>query len=295
MSEKKIDSFEPSSARLFYPIGSDIVCVKRSGSLHYRPACPLHNHDGYELLLILAGEANYYVETEGQILGAGELILNPAYSFHCANTEGLDSFDRIILNFKESYLKKLCTEQTDLHACFERISESRLNHLYLKPDEVHYFSLLTKRLTQILEHPSYGAELLTASLMIQILLFVNQKALDFPIPDAPETILPKIVSDTIDYINEHLSDDLSMMVLTEHLNHSSDYIGRRFRKVMGTTLQQFIIAKRITLAQKYLRERRTVTDACMLSGFSDYSNFSRCFSKHVGLSPREYQKRNVGL
>ena len=295
MSEKAIDSWEASSTRLFYPLGADIVCVRRSGPLHYQPACPLHNHDGYEILLILDGEANYYVESEGYILGAGELILNPAYSFHCANTEGLDSFDRIILNFKESYLKKLCTEQTDLHTCFERIPESKLNHLHLESDEVHLLSRLTKRLAQTLENPGYGADLLTASLMIQILLFLNQKALDFPVSDEPESILPKIVSDTIDYINEHLSDDLSMTVLSAQLNHSSDYIGRRFRKVMGTTLQQFIIAKRITLAQKYLREGRTVTDACMLSGFSDYSNFSRCFSKHVGLSPREYQKRNIGL
>ena len=41
MPEKKVDSFEPSSTRLFYPIGSDVVCVRRSGSLHYQPACPL--------------------------------------------------------------------------------------------------------------------------------------------------------------------------------------------------------------------------------------------------------------
>ena len=292
MPEKAMDSWEVST-RLFNALNTDILCERRSGPLIYHPAYPLHNHDGYEILLILDGKANYYVESEGQILGAGELVLNPAYSFHCANTEGLNSFDRIILNFKESYLQKLCTKETDLHACFERISESKLNHLHLKPDEVHFLSRLEKRLAQTLKNPGYGADLLVASLMIQILLFANQKALDFPVSDAPESILPKVVSDTIDYINEHLSDDLSMTVLSAQLNHSCDYIGRRFRKVMGTTLQQFIIAKRITLAQKHLQDGRTVTDACMLSGFSDYSNFSRCFSKHVGLSPREYQKRNI--
>ena len=54
-------------------------------------------------------------------------------------------------------------------------------------------------------------------------------------------------------------------------------------------IQQYIIEKRLTQAKKLLRMGKPPIDVCFLCGFNNYSNFSRTFSKHLKLSPKQYQ------
>lgn len=104
-------------------------------------------------------------------------------------------------------------------------------------------------------------------------------------------LMPGMIAHAISYINENLSGDLSLPAIVRQLHHNVDYISRCFKAVTGTTLQQFIITKRITLAQQYLRKGNPLCDACYLSGFGNYSHFSRCFTEHTGMSPKQYQKQ----
>lgn len=47
--------------------------------------------------------------------------------------------------------------------------------------------------------------------------------------------------------------------------------------------------KRAPQAKKLLRMGKPPIDVCFLCGFNNYSNFSRTFSKHLKLSPKQYQ------
>ena len=100
-------------------------------------------------------------------------------------------------------------------------------------------------------------------------------------------LMPGMIARAISYINENLS----LPAIARQLHHNVDYVSRYIKAVTGTTLQQFIIAKRITLAQQYLRKGNPLCDACYLSGFGNYSHFSRCFTEHTGMSPKQYQKQ----
>ena len=67
---------------------------------------------------------------------------------------------------------------------------------------------------------------------------------------------------------------------------SESYICRIFKQATGTTINQYITAKRISRAKILLAEGRTVTEACSLCGFGDYSNFLKSFTRAVGISPK---------
>jgi AraC-like DNA-binding protein len=55
------------------------------------------------------------------------------------------------------------------------------------------------------------------------------------------------------------------------------------------------LAQDITLAKSYLCEGFSITEACYQSGFSDYANFIRSFTKTVGISPGRFSRKNVRL
>lgn len=76
---------------------------------------------------------------------------------------------------------------------------------------------------------------------------------------------------------------LIMVQLNSHFTQSATM------KHTGITLQQFIIAKKVTLSCKLLREGYAPCDVCYMTGFNNYSNYSRTFSKQMGKSPKKYQ------
>ena len=59
-----------------------------------------------------------------------------------------------------------------------------------------------------------------------------------------------------------------------------------FRNVLGEAL-------RISIAKAVLNENGNVMEAFERSGFTDYSNFFKAFTKAVGVSPKKYASLSV--
>ncbi|MBQ0001102.1 MAG: helix-turn-helix domain-containing protein [Clostridiales bacterium] len=274
----------------FDALDTEIFCVRKNNPLPLYKEVTFHNHDGYEIWLVLNDGANYYVESQGKRLERGDLILISPYAFHYVESKQHDAvYERVFINMKESFFSKLGSSTSmNLKDCFTRTSDHALNLIHLTEEEIPFYLSLTDQLRANLDEPTSGSDLMVPALMTQILVFLNRKATE-------ETHIhfhndmPKIVKDCISYINDNLTEDISMNSISDHLHHNSDYINRRFKVFTGITVAQFILIKRITLAQKYLRQGTPPSDACYLCGFNNYSNFSRTFSKHTGFSPKQYQ------
>lgn len=87
------------------------------------------------------------------------------------------------------------------------------------------------------------------------------------------------VSKIIEYINEHLAEDLSYKVLSEVFYLSEKYLYKIFKNETGFTLSDYIKEQRIIMAQSILNAGGSAKTAAYSSGFKDYSAFYRCFLK----------------
>ena len=65
-----------------------------------------------------------------------------------------------------------------------------------------------------------------------------------------------------------------------------------FRRVTGQTTAQYILSVRIAAACAFLIRGMSVTEVCEKTGFENWSNFSRTFRHHVGMSPKQYAMHN---
>lgn len=95
------------------------------------------------------------------------------------------------------------------------------------------------------------------------------------------------------YIDERLTEKIVFGDLCEKFFLSKNALYRLFRDEFGTTVTEFIIQKRLQLAQKYLRSENdmNVSQISSACGFSDYNYFIRLFKKRFGVTPFQYRRQ----
>ncbi len=99
-----------------------------------------------------------------------------------------------------------------------------------------------------------------------------------------------VVDTVVEYVNLHLSEDLSVSQLANMAYVSPDHLTRSFKKRFGQTVTDYILQKRMTMAGELLRDRKmTITMVSDCVGFGNYSYFTEQFKKFYGKTPREYQ------
>ena len=100
---------------------------------------------------------------------------------------------------------------------------------------------------------------------------------------------PKIER-ALSYINEHLSEDLSVDTLAGQVYISKYHFMRRFKELTGCSVHQYITQKRLLAAARLLRAGVSAQNACARCGFQDYSAFQRAFRRQFGMTPRDILK-----
>ena len=94
-----------------------------------------------------------------------------------------------------------------------------------------------------------------------------------------------------EYIQEHLTQPLTLEEIAQKAGMSRSYFSTVFRQAYGITLWEYIVAKRIQYATGLLSEREyTILDVALRSGFNNTTNFNRAFRKLTGRTPTVYQQ-----
>ena len=95
-----------------------------------------------------------------------------------------------------------------------------------------------------------------------------------------------------DLIDRRYAEPLDLDVLARRAACSRYHFLRAFDAAYGQTPGRYLSGRRIERAQELLRSANlTVTEVCMLVGFSSLGSFSRRFRELVGCSPTEYRRR----
>ncbi len=108
-----------------------------------------------------------------------------------------------------------------------------------------------------------------------------------------ENDLPNDMIFAIDYINKHLSQNISISDISKAAFVSINTLERHFREKLNMSPSAFIKDKRLAYAAKLLREGKNVLDAAMESGFCDSSHFIVCFKEKFKMTPLAYRKKNI--
>jgi len=94
------------------------------------------------------------------------------------------------------------------------------------------------------------------------------------------------------YIENHISDDISLEYVAEHIGMSSVYFSKYFKQNTGKKYIEYIKEKRINLAMKYLSDPTLkINEICDMVGYKSMHHFLKVFKEHLGISPSDYRKK----
>ncbi len=98
-----------------------------------------------------------------------------------------------------------------------------------------------------------------------------------------------------DYMDRHFDEPLDLDQLASVAGVSKYHLVRSFEATYDETPMRYLTRRRIERAQDLLRHANlTVTEICMLVGFSSMGSFSARFKEVVGETPTAYRDRWAG-
>ncbi len=103
--------------------------------------------------------------------------------------------------------------------------------------------------------------------------------------------LPKYkLKQALEYINSHLSENVSLAAISEELGMSQYYFCRLFKQSTGATPHAYLISQRVERSKQLLKQRElTINVIAIECGFANPSHFAKHFKKHTGLSPKQFR------
>ena len=226
-----------------------------------------HLHSFYELILFIRGDVDYSIEGEMRHLEPGMMILIRPGTFHFATVNHDVSYERYVYKFPTYFVPD------GIH--------SKLGSSYPFYAPNRHIAERIKSLDEDFQH--FGKEdmyaLCKAKIIETLVYLTNSKQVNKEVKEEDVTMI------LIDYIENHIKEDLSLANIAADLHYSESYLSNRFKQTMKCSLMKYIRSKKIILAHAMIQEGKKASDVCEELGFNDYSTFYRAYVKETGMSP----------
>lgn len=101
----------------------------------------------------------------------------------------------------------------------------------------------------------------------------------------------RIIDETIAYINDNISEKITIDEICEALHVNKYYLCHLFKKITDMSIFEYIRERRLSIARKLLISdvELPISEVAMRSGFSSFSYFNQTFKKINGVTPGDYR------
>lgn len=243
----------------------------------------VHVHECCELFFCIAGGNSFLIDDKVYDISDGDIFVINQFEAHKVVPDKRELFSRYVMHIHPSFLYENSVGDVNLADCF--YTSGKVAKMSLSPVEV-------KRMTELFEairvDYDYGDEMYKKLRAVEILLETARLFSTHP-GSLSDEFSHKTVQLAIDYINRNYSSELTLDAVAKSAFVSANQLGRLFNCYCGTTVNKYIISKRITEAKKLLAGGHSVTETAFMCGFNDYANFIRAFKKAVGVPPGKYR------
>ncbi|WP_337099043.1 helix-turn-helix domain-containing protein [Paenibacillus sp. YIM B09110] len=249
-----------------------------------------HYHKQLELLLVLSGELDVYVEEEHFHIAAGDVVLIGASELHRDRSIGV--LDYIVLQFDLEQFYDQSTIPYMRYFSETQMPLSKANYIFhLNHSIKQQTASLTKEILEEATRKDTGYELAVSILIKQILLLLlrgdSRKVLTLQ-EDFDRTRLRPV----LDYIEMHLTDRIQVEEVCKIANMSYYYFVKYFKKTIGLSFTEYVNYRKVKWAERILLTKDlSISEVGERIGMPNMAHFYKMFKKYNDCSPKQFQRK----
>ncbi len=226
-----------------------------------------HQHDACEIFLFLSGNIRFYIEHSCFTPAPCSLIIVNPKEMHRVQSMDGSSYERIVINIHQHYMEALSPPDFSLTHCFFSRPLGRNNLCTLSPETLGEFYDIYQGLEKSASENCYGGTVMENAYASLLLLFINRQFQSNT--TNYKNSMPPYIMDSMEYIDSHLSEALSLSALSEKFHISGNYLSAQFKLHTGLTLRDYLLDRKVNYAKQLLVQGANVTEACYQAGFND--------------------------
>lgn len=275
----------------FIVSGDDLFITRH---LRYLPAF-LHTHNFFEILCVVEGSCNHYINGQQQLLSQGDILIMAPGTIHAINTTDDDSLVVNILirssTFNSAFLKTL-TNETILGDFFQKTLYTNKEHSYLlfhAGNDSVLFQILEYLYREECSDKRYknAVKNQLAELFFSLLLRNHEKDVFVPNPtgenDEPDFVF------LLKYM-ENNYQNITLKEMADFFHYSERHLIRLIQEYTGTSFSKNIQQIRLNHAAALLEGTMLpVGEISSRIGYSNISHFRKLFAERFSMSPQDYR------
>lgn len=241
-----------------------------------------HYHTVYEILVYISGKAKFRIGTAEFRLNPYDIIIVPPYTVHCTIPKQGECFERYVFNIFPDFFRYMdCSEYTDAIHNMPHLKYKIPGHIVSRSSVTDILTFFGKEYNRDNSHMKPMVNFKIAELLYHINTFGQFEG-------AEST--NSVVEDMIEYIDKNYSSVSRVSDVTDNFFYSKNHLCKLFRNSTGITLPRYINMKKMENVEKLYKSGKSLTHACIESGFSGYNNFAYIYKSEFGVSPKNGMK-----
>lgn len=234
----------------------------------------------YEIMYVIAGRGQYYAEDQVYPVYPGMLFIARNKERHHVEPDPDQPFERIVFLFAPDQIRKFDPEGM-LLASFDNRAMGTGNA---------YTDAVFHQPKLILQGQPYNptpAELriFAVSQVFSFLCEIYAAYTSAQIEDSALRSKQKVIQPALDFIHEHLFEKITVREVSEQAYISESQLNKLFKAVLGASVYEYILDKRLAAAKFKIDSGMGVTQAAFDCGFNSYSSFYKAYHKRFGTTP----------
>ncbi len=253
------------------------------------------SHDFWELVCAEKGNIICTAGEKEILLKEGEVLFHKPNEIHSLRADGIHAPNIVVISFEciseaihffEN--RKMTLNKGLLRFIYAIIEESK------KTFDIPPFAPELKKM-KLLSSPTLGGQQLIKNYLELLLINLmrgesenNNPQAIFLSKDNYEEFISKHV---IDYMREHIFENLNVQKICSTLHYNRSYIFKQFKKNTGSSIMAYFNEMKIEKAKELLRETdMSVASISETLSFESPNYFSKLFKKITGHTPSTYRK-----